>query len=32
VLHRAVVQKERDPPPLVLLGRDQPVEPLRISH
>ena len=25
VLHRAVVQEEREPPPLVLLGREQPV-------
>ena len=26
VLHRAVVQEQRDAPPLVLLGGDQPVE------
>ena len=29
VLHRAVVEEERQPPPLVLLGRDQPVGELR---
>ena len=28
LLHRPVVQEQRDPPPLVLLGRDQPVERL----
>ncbi len=28
VLHRSVVQEQRDPPTLVLLGRDQPVERL----
>ena len=28
VLHRPVVQEQRDAPPLVLLGRDQPVERL----
>ena len=28
LLHRPVVQEEREPPPLVLLGGDQPVERL----
>ena len=31
LLHRPVVQEERQPPALVLLGRDQPVEPSRRS-
>src|SRR5471032_2671721 len=32
VLHRAVVQKEGDAPPFVLLGRDQTVERLRVAQ
>ena len=31
VLHRPVVEEEREPPPLVLLGRDDPLdEPLAL--
>ena len=32
LLDRAVVQEEREPPPLVLLGRDQGVEDVLVSQ